>query len=227
MRFNTSSRLDGQVLIGFPMVADAPTLPAPTKDISDPPPKHEPTCICLCCSRCDHVIATDTDLLAPIIPRLESASYPYQLELLGNEEAWVYSATNPEAHRFDVARLGGDAPKRVRLHRKPTAEHSFFPPLQWQMASCSGCHAHLGWAFSNEDEGRQNIAFLGLILTHLRERHCSRVEIDQSTAQPIQGKVSSAVGGLVRDMVRELFSTMTTRLQARRSAGLDSHGGAP
>ena len=50
------------------------------------------------------------------------------------------------------------------------------------MASCSRCFSHLGWSFSpppSEDPEAPSPAalFLGLILTHLRERSCTQREL--------------------------------------------------
>ena len=92
---------------------------------------------CICCAQRNCPIATAAELLPEQIARLESASYPYQLDLLGNEECWVYSATNPNNTRFDVARFGGAACKRVRLLGSASDEHSFFPPYAWRMACCA------------------------------------------------------------------------------------------
>ena len=74
-------------------------------DVVDDAPVHERISV-MRCARCNHPIAAAADLLPEQVPRLESASYPYQLDLLGNEEAWVYSATNAQQHRFDVCRFG-------------------------------------------------------------------------------------------------------------------------
>ena len=128
------------------------------------------------CAQCNHPIAAAADLLPEQIPRLESASYPYQLDLLGNEEAWVYSATNPHQNRFDVCRFGAAACARLDISGTPTAEHSFFPPFAWRMAACACCSAHLGWAFGVAEGGGPD--FAGLILTHLRETQCTQRELN-------------------------------------------------
>ena len=139
---------------------------------------------CIACARCNAPIGTAEELLPEQITRLESASYPYQLDLLGEEECWVYSATNPNATRFDVARFGGAACKRVRTYGERSGEHSFFPPHRWQMADCGTCQAHVGWVFSPPPtEGSTTPpppAFVGLVLTHLRERVCRESELETS-----------------------------------------------
>jgi len=157
--------------------------------------------LALCCFVCSTPIATASDLLPNQIPRLETASYPYKLDLLIDDtetdpsismmrmpnnntnggECTVYSATNPDGTRFDVARFGKRACRRVRVQGdEPTLDHTFFPPHPWSMASCRNCGVHLGWSFgggNNEDmnetmNGRdeEGGSFLGLILTKLRER---------------------------------------------------------
>jgi hypothetical protein len=179
----------------------------------------EDRCLAMCCTRCNGPIATAEDLLPAQIPRLESASYPYQLDLLGNEEAWVYSATNPSSTRFDVARFGPGAVARVRTSGDPTADHSFFPSYAWNMAACAQCGSHLGWAFSQERSapsseaegdvngghgdaeatavgtaGREGSSFVGLILTHLRERYCTPSELSRTRRAASRGSGSGAEG---------------------------------
>ena len=156
-------------------------------DVVDDAPVHERISV-MRCARCNHPIAAAADLLPEQVPRLESASYPYQLDLLGNEEAWVYSATNAQQHRFDVCRFGVKACARLDLSGTPTDEHSFFPPFAWRMAACARCSAHLGWAFGAVEGAIEGAAegaaeggeplFAGLILTHLRETQCSLQELN-------------------------------------------------
>ena len=156
-------------------------------DVGDDAPVHEFTSV-MRCAQCNHPIAAAADLLPEQIARLESASYPYQLDLLGNEEAWVYSATNAQQHRFDVCRFGVAACARLDLSGTATDEHSFFPPFAWRMAACARCSAHLGWAFGAVEGAIEGTAegaaeggeplFAGLILTHLRETQCSLHELN-------------------------------------------------
>ena len=153
-------------------------------DVGDDAPVHERTSV-MRCAQCNHPIAAAADLLPEQIPRLESASYPYQLDLLGNEEAWVYSATNANQHRFDVCRFGPAACARLDISGTSTDEHSFFPPFAWRMAACARCSAHLGWAFGAVEGTAEGAAegdeplFAGLILTHLREtQQCSLEELN-------------------------------------------------
>ena len=154
---------------------DAPVDERTSDDAGDDAPVQERTAV-MRCARCNHPIAAADDLLPEQIARLESASYPYQLDLLGNEEAWVYSATNAQQRRFDVCRFGVAACARLELSGTPTDEHSFFPPFAWRMASCARCSAHLGWAFGAAEGGEPQ--FAGLILTHLREAQCSLQELN-------------------------------------------------
>ena len=154
---------------------DAPVHERTSDDEGDDAPVQERTAV-MRCARCNHPIAAADDLLPEQIARLESASYPYQLDLLGNEEAWVYSATNAQSRRFDVCRFGVAACARLELSGTPTDEHSFFPPFAWRMASCARCSAHLGWAFGAAEGGEPQ--FAGLILTHLRETQCSLQELN-------------------------------------------------
>lgn len=137
--------------------------------------------LALCCFVCSTPIATASDLLPDQIARLETASYPYKLDLLLDDtetepstsmiqmsnintnnggECWVYSATNPDGTRFDVVRFGNRACQRVRVQDdEPTLDHTFFPPYAWSMASCRNCGVHLGWSFGggNNDDMNETI----------------------------------------------------------------------
>jgi hypothetical protein len=76
--------------------------------------------------------------------------------------AHEHTFTNPGGY---VYRIGcfRRAPGCVRAG-EPTREFSWFPGYAWRYALCSGCRAHLGWAFlGGEDE------FYGLILDRLTE----------------------------------------------------------
>ena len=161
-----------------PEAAAPAASPGATEPAAGPESEQERT-PALRCARCNRAIATAADLLPEQIPRLESASYPYQLDLLGNEEAWVYSATNPQQHRFDVCRFGPGACARLRIQGTPTADHSFFPPYAWRMAECRYCLAHLGWCFGAAGGGGGAPAFAGLVLTHLREAPCTADELTE------------------------------------------------
>lgn len=205
--------------------------------------------LALCCSVCDSPIATAADLLPKQVPRLESASYPYKLDLLiGTEtesptsndginfggdgdsvsggECWVYSATNPDQTRFDVARFGQGACQRVHVHGEPTTAHTFFPPHPWRMASCPRCWVHLGWSFGTGreesavdtgsdvndavDGGDQGDSFLGLILTNLRERRVDVTDLDAvvglvevitSRLREVEEAMEAMAGGDIEEVV--------------------------
>ena len=154
----------------------------------DESPPSGAKCAAICCAQCDGPIASASDLLPAQIARLESASYPYQLDLLGDEECWVYSATNPNDQRFDVARFGAGACLRVRLHGDASTDHSFFPPHNWRMAECATCNAHVGWAFGSAEDANAPPAFLGLVLTHLRERECFESELRTSAKRATESR---------------------------------------
>ena len=100
--------------------------------------QNTPPTIALCCTQCNTPLAAATDLLTRQIPRLESASYPYQLDLLGHEDAWVYSATNPHDARFDVCRVGGQACARVRVRGSATLRVTTRPSFPEQEACLVG-----------------------------------------------------------------------------------------
>mmetsp|Transcript_22356 Transcript_22356/g.44351 ORF Transcript_22356/g.44351 Transcript_22356/m.44351 type:complete len:539 (-) Transcript_22356:73-1689(-) len=40
----------------------------------------------------------------------------------------------------------------IDVSGEATSEHSWFPGFCWQMANCRACQAHLGWAFSVDDQ---------------------------------------------------------------------------
>jgi hypothetical protein len=98
----------------------------------------------LCCQSCGCAIAPADELLPERATTMGSAVFCYDLEVL-DVDVWAYSATNPADVRFDVVRVA-PAPS-VCLSGRASAEHSWFPPYEWRMASCR-CGVHLGWSFS-------------------------------------------------------------------------------
>lgn len=74
----------------------------------------------------------------------------------------AHHCTNPYGIRFHVGcyadALGCD------LSGRPTSADSWFPGFHWRLATCSGCHAHLGWYFERGQE-----YFYGLILDRIRQ----------------------------------------------------------
>ena len=50
----------------------------------------------------------------------------------------------------------------ARVEGQPTAEFTWFPGYCWDMATCRGCAAHLGWFFDGGEA-----TFFGLILDRL------------------------------------------------------------
>jgi hypothetical protein len=108
-----------------------------------------PSISCLLCARCKWPLIAKSDIIAERAQDVwTGAVYSYELEVLG-EDTWVYSATNPNANRFDVIKCGASCGQAI-LHEsdKFTDLHSWFPAYEWSMASCCSCGEHLGWAFS-------------------------------------------------------------------------------
>ena len=199
-----------------------------------------PTVGALCCTRCDAPIATSADVLVDQIPRLESASYPYELDILGLDDVWVYSATNPHDARFDVARVGGSATGRIRVRGLPSSDHSFFTGYAWSMAECATCAAHVGWAFSEAtDNGAETgggtgsappISFAGLVLTHLRERACTQAELDASATRAASKESGTSLLERLRefllsaDELAELEAGVRQREQQQRERAGEEDG---
>ena len=123
------------------------------------------------CAHCGVAVASAQDVITERAETLRTAVWEYQLDMLGIDDVPVYSATNPEDHRFDVVRLkhpGKGGAACLVGGSPPRLEHSWFPPHPWQMAACCGCLDHLGWAFVAPDNTEP--AFVGLICTRLRQR---------------------------------------------------------
>ena len=80
----------------------------------------------LCCAACGSVIVTRDELLVDRAETPPSAVYAYELDLL-DKDLWAYSATNPEATRYDIIRTKPS--KAVITYRSPTPEHSWFVTL--------------------------------------------------------------------------------------------------
>lgn len=58
---------------------------------------------------------------------------------------------------------------RLTAVGKPVAEYSWFPGYSWSVMYCSKCMTHIGWAFSPTEENSRHVAFVGIIVTRLRE----------------------------------------------------------
>lgn len=126
--------------------------------------EHEEELACLVCASCRFPQCTVSELIEERCESRKEQVYAYELEVLGRDIT-LYSATNPSAHRFDVARVLPSALGAGPIGRRQS-EHSWFPGFAWQMAHCLMCASHLGWSFSKDGAP---IAFHGLIVTKLRE----------------------------------------------------------
>ncbi len=86
-----------------------------------------------------------------------------QIEMQGSFD---HQFSNPHGFRFHVGcfanALGCD------ISGAPQAADSWFMGYAWRLATCGGCHQHLGWYFTR---GRNLHFFYGLIL--------DRVQIEQ------------------------------------------------
>lgn len=76
-----------------------------------------------------------------------------------------HTCVNPAGCVFHIACFAS-APGAV-AHGDPSDHFSWFDGYRWQMASCRGCTAHLGWSFSG---AVANDVFWGLIRAQLVER---------------------------------------------------------
>lgn len=97
------------------------------------------------CAVCTFPIVEESGVIEERAETWKQAVYPYEL-LLFDRESWCYSATNPGEQRFDVIRVLPTG-SGICWSKRPTPEHSWFPGYAWTMASCTNCHAHLGWGF--------------------------------------------------------------------------------
>ncbi|MDP2438343.1 MAG: hypothetical protein Q8P67_21565 [archaeon] len=157
----------------------------------------------LACSECNFPVACAEQVFVDKFPCWEAEVYSYPLEILGLDEVWCYSATNPSKRRFDVVRVTGASPGVCSAPDPPTLHHTWFPGFGWSMASCVSCSAHLGWAFvdasqhpgrvlegledqeeygnGNGGEGAVEMAFFGVISTQCKERTMTKEEWQQTT----------------------------------------------
>lgn len=76
--------------------------------------------------------------------------------------------SNPHGIEFHVGCFGQAL--GCDLSGRPEAADSWFMGFLWHYASCSGCHAHMGWYFSQPSSDN---AFYGLILDNLQEEQFS------------------------------------------------------
>lgn len=73
-----------------------------------------------------------------------------------------YSFTNPAGITYSIACF--QQAHGCTISGLPTKEYSWFSGYQWQIASCTECHEHLGWYYENRKR-----AFFGLILSRVVE----------------------------------------------------------
>ncbi|KAL1519590.1 hypothetical protein AB1Y20_023104 [Prymnesium parvum] len=190
--------------IDAPVADDSPpTHPAvPRSPLSPPSPRAEGTATpveppigAMACARCEQPVARADELLRERYGQLlSSAVFAYELEVL-QRDVWVYSATNPGDERFDVCRFGTAGGAHVVVSGRPCAEHSWFPPHYWRVATCPGCRTHLGWAFLAEPDVNAPPCFVGLILTRLRER---RVCPSELSSRPLSSLYRSPQSSFLR-----------------------------
>jgi hypothetical protein len=95
----------------------------------------------LLCAHCHHPITRQED----------------RIHVNGHHE---HSYTNPHGNHFHIGCFR-DAKGCVPFG-SPTQEHTWFPDYAWLLVHCSGCRAHLGWAYHCASDG-----FYGLILDKL------------------------------------------------------------
>jgi hypothetical protein len=122
-----------------------------------------------------------------------------------------------------VARFGGEACARVRLRGASSDEHSFFPPYSWRMAECAHCGAHLGWSFGAETG---DAVFLGLVLTHLRERMAYESELAHMRSL-VAGVATDAADEAGEDAIDDAESGETAEheLRAREADAAENDEG--
>lgn len=97
------------------------------------------------CALCSHVITSVSEKIA----------------IAG---AHAHYLTNPLGIEFHVGCFGQAL--GCDISGQPEAADSWFMGFLWRYASCSECHAHLGWYFLQPSSDN---AFYGLILDNLQE----------------------------------------------------------
>jgi len=141
----------------------------------------------LVCANCRCAVASSDDIIKERAPTMEAAVWCYELDLCGVEDVPQYSATNPDAVRFDVVRMRHPDMEGAAVISSgtPLTLHSWFPPYAWTMAACFRCAAHLGWVFWDtaveaQRDGNPAPAFVGLITTRLRQRRGKKSDVSDS-----------------------------------------------
>jgi hypothetical protein len=107
---------------------------------------------CLLCDTCQMPLCSLSDIILDRVAVMDKAVYSYEMDLLGEEDVWLYSATNPSARRFDVVRVSASmvGMRTVRCDTQFSTDHTWFPPYAWCMCECSSCGRHVGWGFKLE-----------------------------------------------------------------------------
>merc|ERR1712196_52808 len=77
--------------------------------------------------------------------KTEGGDYVVIREPERGNDPMLHNFSNPNSAHFQVAPFAKAS--GVKIHGKPSFEHSFYPPYSWQIISCNKCSAHLGWKF--------------------------------------------------------------------------------
>ena len=141
----------------------------------------------------------------------------------------VYSATNPAAVRFDVARVSAACHEAglVACQTKAFfAEHSWFPPYYWCMAACGSCGQHLGWGFAEPDvaataEAQSDFEAKRVTeLCRLRDESAARkAKVEARKARALEKRTNAAAAAAAKTDQSSGADGSSDRKRARESAG--------
>jgi hypothetical protein len=97
---------------------------------------------------------------APLASRLDLVHIESSLELDAGENLTIWAGHPPVllqafSNGFKEFELLTFSRAKVRRTSPPTADNSWWPGWQWQIAQCT-CGAHLGWAFTADRSARRH-----------------------------------------------------------------------
>ena len=82
------------------------------------------------------------------------------------DNSFSHAFANPHGHVFEIGCFS-KAEGCVSVSDS-SSEFTWFPGYSWKIGACTGCAAHLGWVFSLDNPGSDNLTyFYALILDKL------------------------------------------------------------
>lgn len=130
---------------------------------------------------------------APATAQFQDTSHPHRVsERRASITSVATNAGLPQQSQQQLQVLHTVDVVELVAHKRPNAEHSWFPGFAWQHLSCKGCSSSglntgLGWLFTPTGKAGSGLRmpFFALLLTKLREREIQSLTMMQSSPRHI------------------------------------------